>query len=178
MAILTQEKIKGIICDLKGILEENRGVSICMQQESVNLENWIQIELCDILYKKLCCNYHKIEVEKKISPDYKGYVDIRVVNNERVELVIEIKIIKIGNKNSILKDIQKLKGAEIYKDIQKAILCIAYQNHKTKKSWANDYLKDVEDKIGEISEKYDDSFKVNGNNGGKIEVILYLNSWV
>ncbi|MFA5350922.1 MAG: hypothetical protein WC357_06310, partial [Candidatus Omnitrophota bacterium] len=107
-----------------------------------------------------------------------GYVDIRVVNNERVELVIEIKIIKIGNKNSILKDIQKLKGAEIYKDIQKAILCIAYQNHKTKKSWANDYLKDVEDKIGEISEKYDDSFKVNGNNGGKIEVILYLNSWV
>lgn len=127
--ILTKENISFVFDELKKKIENNAGVNVCIQQKSKNFENWVQVELCNIL--------SRIVGDDKISVESKN-IDIVVGEKSEgskvkdIKLAIEIKILKIGpegyyNKSGCEKDIkEKLSNIDFAQDVEKALLCVVY----------------------------------------------------
>jgi len=169
--ILTKTDVDSILYKLGEKIEGSTAVYNCMQKRSVNFENWVQIELCEILIEKYSSAGYKIEAEETIS---KGQAIDTVIKdaNENIKVGIEIKIILLGKSQigKIEKDIKKLKAEN------NIILCIVYKMIGGEKRW-DDYRKEIDIKVGKVGIEKTLFFK-NKTPDNKIkEAFLYLNQW-
>jgi len=169
MAILVEENVKSILCELKKKVEESIGVMNAIRQGSVNFENWVQIEMCGILSRYIDSG-NKIVIEKN------GNFDIRICGkSEENKVAIEIKIIKSGHyeMSKIQDDVIKLDNFEQSNEsMEKAVLCVVYKESQREKE-CKEILKEISEYIGNRSQ-------ISGENEftvGDTEVVLYLNRW-
>jgi hypothetical protein len=170
MAVLTEENVKYILSELKKRIEKSMGVVNAMQQHSVNFENWVQIEMCDILNGYIAKG-DVIEIEKR------GNVDIRICGGNNNKVAIEIKILLSGKsgKAKRLADVVKLDKFD--ENIEKAILWVVYKRPKGEID-CEYYIKEVSEYIGSRSIVNElEGFVLGDDSREKIKVILYLNRW-
>lgn len=175
MAILVEENVKCILCELKKKIEENIGVVNAIRQGSVNFENWVQIEMCGILNGYIDSG-DGIVIEKN------GNFDIRICGkNGNNKVAIEIKIIKSGHyeMSEINDDVDGLNDLDPHnKAMERAILCVVYKEPARERS-----CESILEAIGEYIDRNRSQvseqkrFTVSDNNGGNIEVVLYFNRW-
>jgi len=183
MPTLTNKDIAWTLKELKEKIKNSRGFKICINQNSRNFENWIQVELCGILSTAdvIARNRYKIKVERTING--RRASDIVICDNdEKILCAIEIKPFPYGGEggsspSEVNKDIVKLKDSPYAINAQKILLCIAYQRleKNPEKKWKTDnindstYEKDIKESIkkhtGAVVVPQLDSFSINRSDG-------------
>lgn len=166
-------KVRQIILIPKKI-EGSIGVVSAIRQGSVGFENWVQIEMSGILNGYID-EGDKIIIERKHDICIYGNN-----NNNFPKVVIEIKIIKNSERGipAIKKDVDKLRDFEPNNMVmERAFFCVLYKS--TGKIGCENTLMQISTYIGELPPQVivRKNFNVSDNNGGNIEVVLYLNRW-
>ncbi len=127
MSNFLNENIEVVLNELERRLGSNGGIKRCVRQGSENFENWVQVELVDILDGLIRSDTDNIIVERTGS----GNCDIVIEEEGVIKAAIEIKIIRLGgagnkgDKDAYEKDIQKLNRLA---GCEKALLRIAYDS--------------------------------------------------
>lgn len=182
MLVLTEKNISKIFSELEVRIKKCDGIRICINQNKVNFENWVQVELCNILNSLIVHDIDNIEVEKperdidKKKKENK-YFDIAIKNGPRelVTTVIAIKIIRVGTYGG-LSDVKKyhedISALAESKTVEKALLCVLYDKSgkQHKKCW-----NDVRNDFGYQEPPYSEPFDLKYNQqGDKTKVYLEL----
>ena len=109
-----------ILSALQSKIKSNKGLAVFADKDA-KFENWLQVELCGILFDKL---------KKKIIPEQYSKVNNCAYDIFGEELVIELKILATRSKSfsqniiGIKKDIEKLKRTSVSK--KKVVIFIAF----------------------------------------------------
>jgi len=125
------ESVRNQITDEISESMQSLGVQVCMDNGSVGFENYIQINLAGLLKKEL--KEYNIYVESSTQ----GQADILVFRNQQMVAAIEIKVVRLGQRDkknndgvkikSIVKDINKLRKQ---KNIERLLICVVYKHSK------------------------------------------------
>ncbi len=129
---LTDNITEKILCWM-----QESGVQVCMEQGSVNFENFIQVKLAGFLSNRFKQYIIKVETHEK-----KYNADILIVDkNVKVEgpiAAIQLKIVSLANKRNclnmrnkkktgIVDDIEKLNA---FQGCDRLLICVVYQFEK------------------------------------------------
>lgn len=138
---VSDDEIEIIFKKLRRRIRNNKGIKVCICQGSRNFENWIQVELCNILLAApFLIPAERLGVERRPSKESNKSVDVIIDDGDCPQIGIEIKIIVLGKpggnvRAGIDKDIATLKE---FSGKQKLLLWVIYERKDgALKNWKN-----------------------------------------
>lgn len=139
--VLGDNEIEVVLTELSQRIKNNNGIKICINQGSRNFENWVQVELCNILSAApFLIPIERLGVERCLSKESNKSIDVVIENGNGPQVGIEIKIIVLGRpggnvRAGINKDITTLKALSQKK---KLLLWVIYERKDgALESWKN-----------------------------------------